>query len=135
MHEMSVATSLVEEVLANLERLNSEGTAVAKVTEVHLEIGELAFISEMQLRFCFDLLCKEDARLAGAELTMDKVDASVRCPSCGFAGGAGTVSEPADHRMLMSFACPECGGTLEIVKGRGMVLRNISVEVDDGKGG
>lgn len=132
MHEMSVATSLIEEILGNIRRLeSSDGKEVMKVEEVTLEIGELAFISEMQLEFCYNLLAKEQEELRDSKLTILKVEAKVRCNGCGFKGGLDTLEEPADHRMVVSFACPECGGTLDIEQGRGMILKNISVQVED----
>jgi hydrogenase nickel insertion protein HypA len=131
MHEMSVATSLIEEILSNIRRLETNGKNIMKVEEVTLEIGELAFISEMQLEFCYNLLAKEHEELKDSKLTIEKAEAKVRCDGCSFKGGLGSLEEPADHRMVVSFACPECGGTLDIEQGRGMILKNVSVQVED----
>jgi hydrogenase nickel incorporation protein HypA/HybF len=126
MHEMSVATSLIEEILSNLKDLK-----VNKVEAVTLVIGELAFISETQLEFCYDLLKKEHEVLKGSTLVMEKEEAEVECQECGYSGGLGTVDEPVDHRMMMSFMCPKCGGTFDILKGRGMILKKIQAEVEE----
>jgi hydrogenase nickel insertion protein HypA len=132
MHEMTVATSLVEEILGNIRRLEmKDGVKVIKVEEVVLEIGELAFIAERQLGFCYELLSAENELLKGSKLTMTQIKAEVKCDQCGYGGALDQVEEPADHRLVMSFACPKCGGTLQILKGRGMILRNISLRTED----
>lgn len=129
MHEMSVATSLVQEILTHLDMV--EGHEVLGVDEVQLEIGELAFINKRQLEFCFDVVKREHGQLKEARLTMTEERALVRCHGCGFSGGLEAIEEPVDHRMVMSFACPKCGGTLDIERGRGMLLRNIGLRVEE----
>ena len=134
MHEMTVATSLIREILENVQSLKGAdglGPNVTKVEEVVLEIGELAFISKPQLEFCYDVLARENDLLKGSTLRLVDVPAEVKCVSCGFQGSGDSLDEPVDHRIVMTFTCPRCGETLEIVKGRGMVLRNVSVQVED----
>jgi len=129
MHEMSVASALVEEVLENVK-----GLRAMKVDEVHLRIGEFAFISDRQLRFCFDLLKKDHKLTKGAALKISKEKATVGCKECGFKGGVKDVKRPEDHRLALAFECPKCGGTLDIVSGREMVIQRISVLVPEIKG-
>jgi hydrogenase nickel incorporation protein HypA/HybF len=133
MHEMSVATALVDSVLESLK-----GMKAVKVEEVIFEVGELAFISERQLRFCFDVMKKEHPVLKDTKLSFRKVKAKVKCTKCDFEGGLDKVGENKKaeaHRIAITFECPKCGGTLNIVLGRDMVIKRIVVEVADDKGG
>lgn len=133
MHEMSVATALVDTVLDSVK-----GMKATKVEEVIFEVGELAFISERQLKFCFDVLKKDHAVLKDTKLSYLKVKAKVKCAKCGFEGGLDKVSEKKKaeaHRIDITFECPECGGTLNIILGRDMVIKRLAVEVADDKGG
>jgi hydrogenase nickel incorporation protein HypA/HybF len=133
MHEMSVATALVDTVIESLK-----GMKATKVEEVIFEVGELAFISERQLKFSFDLLKKDHPVLKDTKLHLRKVKAKVKCTKCDFEGGLDEVSEAKKaeaHRIAITFECPKCGGTLDIILGRDMVVKRIAVEVADDKGG
>ncbi len=65
MHEMGIASSILEAVQAESERHPS-----SRVLKVALRIGEYAGVDTESLRFCFDAL-KDDAGLGGAELVID----------------------------------------------------------------
>lgn len=70
MHEMSIASSVLEAVRAQaLER------AAAHVTKVGLRIGEWSGVDTESLRFCFDALVK-DSDLAPLALEIDYLPAS-----------------------------------------------------------
>jgi len=131
MHEMSVATALVDTVLDSVKDMNA-----TKVEEVIFEVGELAFISERQLRFCFDVMKKDHAVLKETKLSLHKVKAKVKCTKCDFEGGLDKVNESKKeeaHRIAITFECPKCGGTLDIILGRDMIIKRIAVEVADDK--
>ena len=53
MHELAIATQIVENVLREAKNQGAK-----KVTEVHLEIGEVLFLGKDQIQFSYDILVK-----------------------------------------------------------------------------
>jgi hydrogenase nickel incorporation protein HypA/HybF len=72
MHEFSIATTLVEDVLKFAEKQGA-----TRVVRVRLGIGELTCVQSQQLKFCYESVITETA-LAGSELEIEVLD--------GFAG-------------------------------------------------
>ena len=73
MHEMGIASSVIETVLAEAARHPG-----ARVTKVGLRIGELAGVDAASLTFCFEALVKEteleSAILAIEDAGCDELD-------------------------------------------------------------
>ena len=102
----------------------------AKVSEIHLRIGELSFISEEQLRFAIEELSK-GTPLAGAKLTLRSEPGKARCESC---GAEESVSYGGLKAAGAQFAvCAKCGGPARLTGGSGCTVENILVEVPDGE--
>ena len=123
MHEFSIAQQVVDVVKAAAEKAGG-----AKVSEIHLRIGELSFIAEEQLRFAIGELSKGTA-LEGAELTIGSEPGKARCRSCG-------TEEPISYERLRSGGapltiCAKCGGVAELSGGSGCTVENILVEVPE----
>src|SRR5271165_3088379 len=78
MHELSIASSVVDRVL---EFLDSH--EVKKVITVRLAIGELSNVEAEQLRFCYTAITQETA-LENSTLEIENVPAVVECPSCSY---------------------------------------------------
>jgi hydrogenase nickel incorporation protein HypA/HybF len=93
MHELSIATSLLEAVHA--ESLRHAG---ARVRRVGLRIGELSGVDPESLRFCFECLVKDSPfeplpleiqfcprrqTCPACRRTFSVVDYNTVCPSCG----------------------------------------------------
>ena len=113
MHELTIATSLVE--LASAHAAENGATGVSAIS---VRMGVLCGIGR-SLYFCFEpasrgTLCE------GAKLTIEEVPLSVRCDHCD------AVKVP---RALYNFRCPDCGfPTPKVVSGREMELVSIELE-------
>jgi hydrogenase nickel incorporation protein HypA/HybF len=113
MHELSIATSIVETV-----RELVAGAGGGEVRRVTLRIGRLAAVHEDALRFSFDIV-REGTPLAAAELAVIDVPVSIWCPTCGT-----EVELPG----VQSFACPVCGTRSgDIRTGRELDLESIEL--------
>ena len=113
MHELSIATSIVEAVTEHLREAG--GGDVAAVT---LRIGRLSCVHEDALRFSFDLV-REGTPLAAAELRVVEVPVAIWCPTC-----RAEVELPG----IQSFACPACGTKSgDIRRGRELDLESIEL--------
>jgi hydrogenase nickel incorporation protein HypA/HybF len=66
MHELSIATSIVE--IASEEAVRQGG---ARVAAVHLKLGTLSGVVREALLFSWDLAC-EETPIAGAELAIEE---------------------------------------------------------------
>jgi len=111
MHEFSIASSIVE----NLLSLAAE-QRVAKFLEVRLTIGEFTHIEAEQLRFCFHSITK-DTVLEDAALEIETSDAAVRCPHCGYAGPPQYWDGALSATLVPTLQCPECGRAAEPAEG------------------
>ncbi len=128
MHEISVMTEVVETVRRMARERGAE-----RVLKVNLQVGELTFLAEEQMRFAFDVL-KADGHgaMEGAEVEIETIRARGTCAACGYSGGT-RVQEEADlHFKLPTIDCPRCGQRLEITEGRDLYIRDIVMEVPDG---
>jgi hydrogenase nickel incorporation protein HypA/HybF len=92
MHEMSIATSVLEAVEAEAEK-----HAGAKVTKIGLRIGEWSGVDPDALRFCFEALAAGNESSAPA-IEIDFRLRQNRCPRCGI------VFALKDFEIQ----CPEC---------------------------
>jgi hydrogenase nickel incorporation protein HypA/HybF len=113
MHELSIATSIVEAVTGQLQEHGG-----GRVAAVNLRIGRLSCVHEDPLRFSFDLV-REGTPLEAAELRIEEVPVAIWCPSC-----------EAERELpgIQSFACPACGTRSgEIRRGRELDLDSIEL--------
>jgi hydrogenase nickel insertion protein HypA len=123
MHEFSIAQQVVEVVRAAADKAGG-----AKVSEIHLRIGELSFISEEQLSFAIEELAR-GTPLEGAKLTMGSEPGRAVCESCG-------AEEPVGYSRLKGgglpvAVCGKCGGAARLVGGSGCTIENILVEMPE----
>ncbi len=113
MHELSIASRIVE--IAS-EQCRDAGTV--RAVAVTLRIGRLSCVHEDALRFSFGLV-GEGTPLAGAELRVVHVPATIWCGPCGR-----EVELPGIQR----FACPVCGTPSgDIRAGRELDLESIEL--------
>ncbi|WP_149181516.1 hydrogenase maturation nickel metallochaperone HypA [Streptomyces sp. TRM49041] len=113
MHELSIATSVVEAVEDVVREHGAEG-----VESVRLRVGALAGVVPDALRFCFDLAA-EGTPVAGAVLVVEDVAARARCAGC---DGAFAVGSPPD------LTCPECGASAaELLAGRELEIAGVGL--------
>ncbi len=120
MHELSIATSIVESV--------TESAAAyphARILEVRLRIGTLASVVEDSLQFCWTIVT-EDTPLAGSRLVVRTLPIIVHCEVCG------SDSELAG---VQSFHCLRCGQiTADFRQGRELEIESIEIEEPDDAG-
>jgi hydrogenase nickel incorporation protein HypA/HybF len=100
-----------------------------RVLQVTLEIGALTFLNEEQLHFAFNVLTT-DTELAGALLIIESVLPMVQC-TCGYTGDTTYEAREGLHMHIPILCCPQCGGSVTIVKGRECYIKDIKIEVED----
>ena len=112
MHEMSIASALVDQVCDQAASLGA-----ARVAEINLRMGVLSGIAR-SLHFCFPSASR-DTLCEGARLNIDEVPLTVLCAYCD------AVKTPA---ALYNFRCPDCGRpTPKVLTGREMQLVSIGL--------
>lgn len=117
-------SQLVVTVLAEAEKHD-----LAKVEEVKLEIGSLAFIGKDQMAFAYQVLSGENPILKDSKLSMIDKEAVIHCQECGYKGGMEYKDEDKDnpvfHRNIPTFSCPKCRGKVDILSGKDCIISNI----------
>ena len=119
MHELSIASSLVESILAFVEQHR-----VTKVLAVRLAIGELSCVETEQLRFCYTAVTRDTA-IESAMLEIDPVRALVRCSHCSYEGSPKYWEDALSRAAIPTLQCPECGKAAEPTQGHECVIRGI----------
>ena len=115
MHEMSLAESLLEQIL-EVARENR----VVKVEKVEMEAGVLRQVIPDVMVAAFESTVKGTIA-EGAWLTVTEVKAKAECRECL------AVFEPA----IDDFVCPECGlSNARVLQGEAIVLKSIEGEED-----
>jgi hydrogenase nickel incorporation protein HypA/HybF len=113
MHELSIALSIVDGALQELERHQG-----AHAQAIHLRLGRLSGVDRDALLFSYEVACRETP-LADSRLIIEDVDVSILCPSCG------------GERPIRSFPlllCAECGGAGErVVRGEELEITGMEV--------
>ena len=121
MHEVSVMSSILEQVLRELENHDIE-----RVEEVELVVGELTFLGHDQLRFAYEIMTR-DTVLEGADLNIVIESIEVSCPSCGYEGAAKYLEGEEYHLSVPVLRCPRCGESVRVVKGRRCGVTSLKV--------
>jgi hydrogenase nickel incorporation protein HypA/HybF len=119
MHELSIASGLVEKLLQFTDE-NPE----KKIVEVHLAVGELSHIEEEQLRFCYEAITAETP-LAGSELEIEKIDAIVVCPQCSYRGRPKYWEGALSGIPIATLECPNCSNATEATDGQECAIKSI----------
>jgi hydrogenase nickel incorporation protein HypA/HybF len=98
MHELSIALSIVDGVLEELERRGA-----ARATEVHLRLGRLAGVDREALQFSYGIAC-EDTALESSRLLIEDVEVTILCPNCGV---------ERSTQVFPTLQCAVCGAVAE----------------------
>lgn len=113
MHELSIATGIVEAAAEEAQKRD------VKVSAVHLRLGALSGVVKDALLFCYEVAC-EGTSLEGSRLIVEEVPVVVYCREC------------RDRRTLsslQSFKCPECRTpTSEVMQGKEIEVFALEVE-------
>lgn len=113
MHEMSIASSIVDIALRTLA--DHEGT---KVKAVQLRLGVMSGVEREALLFCFDAVT-QGTPAEGAVLQIETVPVSGRCLDC----------DEAFEVMQYTFRCPACESALiHQETGRELLVTSIDME-------
>ncbi len=114
MHELSI----VETLIAQVEKEVSESQHQGQVVRLNLVIGRLSGVNADSIRFAFELLTP-DTTLAAAELTIEEPRAVCRCEDC--------MTEAEIEEIVAS--CPVCDSQhVTIVGGQDLMLESIELE-------
>lgn len=123
MHELSMATSVLDIILKKAEEENA-----TKIHEITIEIGELLFLNPEQFQFCMELVT-EKTIAEGAQLTINVKPSRLKCKSCG--NRFKWEHSPDDYIVFPVLKC-ECGSKdLQIVEGRELNIVSIRIEKPD----
>lgn len=113
MHELSIAVSMVEQIL---EEAESRGGLA--VEAVHLRLGALSGVDKDALLFCYDIAC-EGTSLAGSRLLIETVPLLMYCDTC---------RAERTPMSLYELACPECHAPAQtMLQGRELEVASLEV--------
>ena len=117
MHEMSVVTSLLSIVQEEMRK-----HSVEKLLLVRVRYGALANIVPEAMSFAFEALTL-DTPFAGAELELERVPVTLKCPKCG------EVFTPPEGENFFA-PSPNCGETIghHIETGKELYVQHIEAE-------
>jgi len=125
MHELSVASAVVEKVLEFVS-----AHSVKKVLAVRLEIGELSHIEAEQLRFCY-VAITEQTPIQDSALEIETVEAVVNCERCRYRGRPKYWDDALSVGPIPTMECPNCGAAVEIAEGNDCAIKSIRFAVED----
>jgi len=115
-HETALASGILR--IVHEEALRHK---VARITEIHLQVGLLSAVEAHSLRACFELLA-EDSVAQGAVLQITNAPLPARCASCG----------QSFELTSRSFLCPHCrSADLHFEGGYGCTIQSLSAEHAD----
>ena len=115
MHEMAVTESILEITLRHAEEAGA-----ARVTDIHLVLGELASIVDDSVQFYWDMISK-DTIAEGATLHFRRIKAEMECLDCG------ARYHPGEGLLR----CPNCqDGQVRVIAGEEFRLEAIEVDED-----
>jgi hydrogenase nickel incorporation protein HypA/HybF len=100
------------------------------VTKVTLDVGELSFLGEEALKFCYQALSKDNI-LTGSELTINIVKPVIKCDNCSYQGELEYLDDESFHYRLPQFTCPKCNKMVKIIEGKGCIIKEITGEIED----
>ena len=114
MHELSIAQSIVESVLKEVNKKN-----YSNVTTIALRIGALTDIVPDALEFGFDII-KAETILASTKLEIEIIPVRGKCNNC---------KKDFEVKEFI-FVCPECS-SFDIKTEKGTELDIAYIEIDD----
>ncbi|MBP5296652.1 MAG: hydrogenase maturation nickel metallochaperone HypA [Bacteriovoracaceae bacterium] len=112
MHELAIATSLIEQVTARAQALGA-----VKVKTVTIKVGEYSGVCTESLLFAYEPLA-EGTLLEGSQLIIQTAPFILYCPQC----------QKQWHPAQFRRSCEQCSSrAVEIVSGRELDLVNMEV--------
>jgi len=115
MHELSIAVSLVDEVMLATE--DARRNDAFAVRAVRLALGALSGVDAQALRFCYRAAC-EGTFLEGSELVIEDVPVVVHCAACSL------ETRPATIQHLV---CSHCSVAGQVIQGHELEISALEV--------
>ncbi len=123
MHETVIAQQIVRAVQAEMDARGASGCR-----SIDVDLGQLEGLDAGDLQAAFDLEAAGTA-MEGAVLRVTTVPATAVCPSC---KAVKPFDLPHSHdHALPKALCPDCGAALELRGGRGFVVRQAALVLED----
>lgn len=117
MHELSLAQSMIEDIVAAARREGAD-----RIVRVRLAVGALSGVDADAFEFAFPVAA-EGTPAAGADLQIREVALAVRCRDC----GATTSPDPLLCR------CETCGSAaVDVTAGRELKVEALEIHVPVG---
>ncbi|MFC1498946.1 hydrogenase maturation nickel metallochaperone HypA [Verrucomicrobiota bacterium] len=118
MHELSICQSLVDSIIAELDKIEPRPKSLVKARMI---VGELRQIVPEYMHEAYSAISKGTI-IEGSELEIKTVAISGKCKACGWKGDL--------QRAL--FRCKECeSGDLDLSGGMELYLDNLEVEKEE----
>lgn len=125
MHELSVSQAIVDTAIKHARG--------KRVTAIDVRLGRLRQVVSDSLSFYFGIVAR-DTPCEGAELRIEHVASSLRCPAC-WAEWDPAPPPLATHEEfatdgpppLPSFRCPTCGEPGEVLTGGELEVESIEI--------
>ncbi|NTU52925.1 MAG: hydrogenase maturation nickel metallochaperone HypA [Chlorobiaceae bacterium] len=113
MHEMSIALSVIDAVVAR-----ALGEGCSRVTGIELVVGRLSGVAVDSLTFCFSAAAR-GTPAEEAELVIDEREGQGRCEACSAVFPVSTLYAK----------CPTCGQfRVQIESGEELLVKSITIE-------
>ena len=113
MHELSIAISMIEQIVEE-----SESRGGLEVEAVHMRLGVFSGIDKDALLFAWELAC-DGTPLQGSRLVIQAVPLVIYCEACG---------KERNPPSLYEICCPECLTPAEkIISGREIEIATLEV--------
>jgi hydrogenase nickel incorporation protein HypA/HybF len=113
MHELSIAISMIDQILEE-----SENRGGLDVEVVHLRLGVFAGVDKDALLFSYELAC-EGTALAGSRLSIETIPLVIYCPAC---------RQQRSPVSVYQLCCPDCMvPAQDIVTGREIEVASLEV--------
>jgi hydrogenase nickel incorporation protein HypA/HybF len=125
MHELSIASAVVESVLEFVS-----ARPIKRVVSVRLAIGEFSHVEPEQLRFCY-MAITEQTPIQDSALEIETVEAVVRCEQCSYRGRPKYWNDALAVGPIPTMQCPSCGATSEVVEGNDCAIKTIRFVTED----
>jgi hydrogenase nickel incorporation protein HypA/HybF len=119
MHELSIASAVVEKVLEFAQVRD-----IKKILSVRLAVGELSAVEPEQLRFCYTAITQQTA-MEDSVLEIETVEVVVRCPRCSYRGPPKYWSDALSAAPIPTLECPTCGWAVEPAEGNDCAIKSV----------
>jgi hydrogenase nickel incorporation protein HypA/HybF len=113
MHELSIAISMIDQILEE-----SESRGGLDVEAVHLRLGTFSGVDKEALLFAYEMAC-EGSPLEGTRLVIESIPLVIYCESC---------DKERVPPSIYELSCPECGTPgQKIVTGREIEVASLEI--------